>query len=159
MDDSHVPNPISEQLALHFVCRFQAPLDVWSLLAKHYPESSELADGMGRCQVGDVSRPWNLLTKNHVRQPESSAFCRRSVRKVCEPLRRNKFKTVQSRFNLPVLDSRFFSNDKRHSHLSLKDYNKRTRPSTTLLRNQIKKQYNHHYRLNYEVLSQSPTRY
>lgn len=113
MDDSHVPNPISEQLALHFVCRFQAPLDVWSLLAKHYPESSELADGMGRCQVGDVSRPWNLLTKNHVRQPESSAFCRRSVRKVCKPLRRNKFKTVQSRFNLPVLDSRFFSNDKK----------------------------------------------
>jgi len=49
--DDAVGHPITSDLLVHFVCRFQAPISIVRIVAKTYPESLHCADALGRFPI------------------------------------------------------------------------------------------------------------
>ena len=49
--DDAVGQPITSDLLVHFVCRFQAPTSIVRLVAKTYQESLKCADALGRFPI------------------------------------------------------------------------------------------------------------
>lgn len=57
--DNGGQSSISDDLLIHFICRFQAPLHIVHLFAEAYPKSLKTADAIGRFPV-QVACTWGL---------------------------------------------------------------------------------------------------
>mmetsp|Transcript_2904 Transcript_2904/g.4347 ORF Transcript_2904/g.4347 Transcript_2904/m.4347 type:complete len:284 (+) Transcript_2904:141-992(+) len=55
--DDAVGHPITSDLLVHFVCRFQAPISIVRIVAKTYPESLHCADALGRFPI-HIASAW-----------------------------------------------------------------------------------------------------
>lgn len=110
-DDVSIQNPISEDLILHFICRFQAPFHIVVLIDKAYPQSLTCFDAMGRnplhiaCAWGNSSETIKFLVDSYpdaARIQDSEGKC--AIHHLCHTFKLHFQDTHSSLFNDSMMD-------------------------------------------------------